>query len=170
MQDPDQAELKRRLALLAPFFGDLGARILETYAKAGILTAIHDSSFPVSDAVFIRKAQGYAYHPHGPVYFSITREGELELAGQGAGVPITEAINAYAQLARQQDLEDIGTEDGATEWFPPPRFLLDTDTSRLYIAAVARTKRPNSRTLFIPLEQYMEERAKLFVEAFRAAL
>ena len=168
MQDPDHVELKRRLKLLAPFFRDLGARTLETYAKAGILAAIPDKSFPVADARFTRKAKGYAYHPHGPVYFSVTREGELELAGQGAGVPITEAVTAYVQLARQQDLEDSGPDDGATEWFQPPRFVLDTDTSRLSIAA--RTKRPNSRTLFIPLEQYMDERAQLFVEAFRAAL
>jgi hypothetical protein len=102
------------------------------------------------------------------VYFNITRDGVLELAGQDAGVPLTEAMRAYVRLARHDELEDIGPDNGATEWFPPPRFLLDTATSRLQIAAVARTKRPNSRTRFIPLEQYMDERARLFVEAFLA--
>jgi hypothetical protein len=168
MQDPDQGELRRRLELLAPFLRDLGSRILESYAKAGILAAIPDNAFPVSDARFTRKAEGYAYHPHGPVYFNIARDGELELAGQDAGVPLTEAMRAYVRLARHDELEGIGPDDGATEWFPPPRFLLDTATSRLQIAAVARMKRRNSRTRFIPLEEYMDERARLFVEAFLA--
>lgn len=170
MQDPDQAELEHRLGLLAPFFRDLGVRVLETYARAGILAAMPANAFPVSDAVFTHKGNGYACHPHGPVYFSITREGVLELAGQGAGVPVAEAIRPYAQVARREDLEEAGPMEGATEWFPPPRFLLDPDTDRLYIGAVAGIKRPGPLTHFIPVEQYVEERARLFAGAFRAAL
>jgi hypothetical protein len=169
MEDPDQLELERRLGLLAPFFLDLGARVLQTYASAGILAAMPDDAFPVSDAVFTHKDTGYACHPHGPVYFSITREGVLELAGQGSGVSVTEAIRPYAQLARREDLEEAGPSEGATEWFPPPRFLLDPDTDRIYIAAVAGIKRPGPLTLFTPVERYLEERAQLFAEAFRAA-
>lgn len=168
MQDPDQGELKRRLELLAPSLRALGIRTLETYADAGILTALPDNAFPVSDALFRRTAAGLTYHPHGPVYFTITRTGELEL-GTGSGIPLAEAIFQYVQLAREQDLEDAGPPDGATEWFPPPRLVLDTDTDRLYIAAVSRTHPPKSRQSFIPVEQYIEEHAQLFVEAFRAA-
>jgi hypothetical protein len=102
------------------------------------------------------------------VYFTITRSGELEL-GPGVGVPLTDAIIGYVQLARKQDLEDAGPEEGATEGFPPPRLVLDTDTSRLYIADVSRTHQPKSRQSFIPVGQYIEERAQLFVEAFRTA-
>lgn len=168
MHDPDQEELKRRLELLAPFLQDLGYRTRETYAAAGILTALPDSAFPVSDARFRRTAEGLTYHPHGPVYFTITRSGELEL-GPDVGVPLTDAIIGYVQLARKQDLEDAGPEEGATEGFPPPRLVLDTDTSRLYIADVSRTHQPKSRQSFIPVGQYIEERAQLFVEAFRTA-
>lgn len=168
MHDPDQGELRRRLELLAPFLRALGSRTLETYAAAGILTALPDSAFPVSDARFHRTAEGLTYHPHGPVYFTITRSGELEL-GLGGGSPLTDAIIGYVQLAREQDLEDAGPEEGATEWFPPPRFVLDTDTARLYIAAVSRTHQPKSGQSFMPVEQYIEEHAQLFVEAFRAA-
>jgi hypothetical protein len=169
MHDPDQAELKRRLDLLAPFLRDLGFRTLESYAVAGILTALPDSAFPVADALFRRTAEGLIYHPHGPVYFTITRAGELEFGGPGSGVPLTDAIIGYVQLAHEQDLEDAGPEEGATEWFPPPRLVLDTDTARLYIADVIRTHQPKSRQSFVPVEQYIEERAQLFVEAFRAA-
>ena len=169
MRDDDQLELKRRLAMLAPFFRDLGARTLETYAAAGVMAAIPDNYFPVSDAVCHRDDAGFACNPHGAVYFSVSREGELQLAVQGAGVPITEAISEFSQLARLEDLEATGPMEGATEWFPPPRFLLDPDTHRLYIAAVAGVKRSDPRTLFVPVEQYIEERAKLFTEAFLAA-
>lgn len=168
MHDPSQGELRRRLELLAPSLRALGYRTLETYAAAGILTAVPDSAFPVSDARFHRTAEGLTYHPRGPVYFTITRSGELEL-GPGRGVPLTDAIIGYVQLAREQDLEDAGPEEGATEWFPPPRFVLDTDSGRLYIAAVSRMHQPKSRQSFMPVEQYIEEHAQLFVEAFRAA-
>lgn len=168
MHDPDPGELKRRLELLAPFLRNLGSRTLGTYAAAGILTALPDGAFPVADARFHRTAEGLAYHPHGPVYFTITRTGELEL-GQDVGIPISEAMRAYVQLAREQDLEDAGPEEGATEGFPPPRLVLDTDTSRLYISDVTLTRQPLSRPGFVPVEQYIEERAQLFVEAFRAA-
>ncbi|KRE54843.1 hypothetical protein ASG92_24420 [Arthrobacter sp. Soil736] len=154
--------------MLAPFLRALGHRTLETYAAAGILTALPDTAFPVSDALFRRTAEGLTYHPHGPVYFTITRSGELEF-GLGSGIPLTDAIIGYVQLAREQDLEDTAPEEGATEWFPPPRLVLDTDTARLYIAAVSRTHQPASRPSFIPVEQYIEEQAQLFVEAFRAA-
>lgn len=169
MHDPDQGELRRRLELLAPFLRALGSRTLETYAAAGILTAVPDSVFPVSDARFSRTAEGLTYHPHGPVYLTITRSGELELGGPGAGVPLTDAMIGYVQLAREKDLEETETGEGATEWFPPPHFVLDTDTSRLYIAGTSRMHQHTSRQRFIPVEQYVEEHAQLFVEAFRAA-
>jgi hypothetical protein len=108
------------------------------------------------------------FHPHGPVYFTITRSGELEL-GLSFGAPLTDAIIGYVQLAREQDLEDAGPEEGATEEFPPPRLVLDTDTSRLYIADLGVTHQPKARQGFVPMEQYIEERAQLFVEAFQAA-
>ena len=168
MHDPDQDELRRRLESLAPFLRALGHRTIETYAAAGILTALPDSAFPVSDARFHRTAGSFTYHPNGPVYFTITRSGELEL-GPGRGIPLTDAIIGYVQLAREQDLEDAGPEEGATEWFPPPRFVLDTDTARLYIAAVGRMHPPKSGQSFMPVEQYIEEHAQLFVDAFRAA-
>lgn len=40
MSDADRKELKRRLVTLAPLFGDLGARTIETYIRGGILDAI----------------------------------------------------------------------------------------------------------------------------------
>ncbi|WLQ05812.1 hypothetical protein [Arthrobacter oryzae] len=168
MQDPDQGELRRRLELAAPFFRDLGHLVFETYAAAGILNALPDGSFPVADARFHRTAEGLTYHPHGPVYFTVTRAGELRL-GQDVGIPLTEAIGAYVQLAREQELEDAGPEEGATEGFPPPRLVLDSDTSRLYIADVTRTRQTGSGQGYVPVEQYIKERARLFVEAFRAA-
>ncbi len=168
MRAPDDTELRRRLEFLVPFFRALGQRALETYAAAGVLIALPDASFPVSDARFRPTPEGLTCHPHGPVYFTITRAGELEL-GTGIGVPLTEAIIGYVQLAREQNLEDAGDEEGATEEFPPPRLVLDTDTSRLYIAAVSRAHEPRSRPSLIPVEQYIEERAQLFVEAFRGA-
>lgn len=170
MMDPEQGELRRRLESLAPFLQDLGARILETYAKAGILTAIPDGTFPVSDALFTRREGVLAYHSRGPVYFDITREGKLELAGPGGGSPLTAALIPYVQLVHHEDLGETGREDdGATEWYPPPRFLLDTDTTRIFIESVARTEEPPSRTVFMPLERYLDERAQLFVQAFRKA-
>jgi hypothetical protein len=95
--------------------------------------------------------------------------GELELCGPGAGAPLPEAVAPSTQLARELVPEDAVPPDGATEWYPPPRFVLDTDTSWLYIATVSPTRLPASRQSFMPVEQYIEERAQLFVEAFRAA-
>ncbi|MHA7288685.1 hypothetical protein ACX80V_03405 [Arthrobacter sp. MDT3-24] len=102
------------------------------------------------------------------MYFTITRSGELEL-GTGIGIPLPDAMLKYVQLAREQDLEDAGPEEGATEEFPPARLVLDTDASRLYIAAVSPMRQTNSRPSFLPVEQYIEDRAQLFIEAFRAA-
>ncbi len=167
MHDPDDGELRRRLDLLEPFLRTLGQRTLESYAAAGVLAALPDLSFPVSDARFHRTAEGLTYHPHGPVYFTLTRSGELEL-GTGIGIPLPDAIVKYVQLGREQDLEDAVPE-GATEEFPPPRFVLDTDTSRLYIAAVSRAHEPHSRPSFLPVEQYVEERTQLFIDAFQSA-
>lgn len=168
MRERDNEELRRRLGLLVPFFRDLGHRTLQTYDAAGVLTALPDASFPVSDARFHRTAGGLTYHPHGPVYFTITRSGVLEL-GTGMGADLTDAMIRYVQLTREQDLEAAGPEESATEEFPPPRLVLDTDTSRLYIAALSPTHEPDSHPSFIPIEQYIEERAQLFIDAFRAA-
>lgn len=168
MHDLNDADLRHRLELLVPFFRAVGHRTLVTYAAAGVLTALPDSSFPVSDARFHRMAEGVTFHPHGPVYFTITRSGELEF-GFGSGVPLLDAMIKYVQLARERDLEEAGPEEAATEGFPPPRLVLDADTSKLYIAAVSRAHKPDSRPSFIPVEQYIEERAQLFIEAFRAA-
>ncbi len=168
MHDPDHEELRRRLELLGPFLRTLGHRTLETYTAAGVLAALPDPFFPVSDARFRRTAEGLTCHPKGPVYFTITRSGELEL-GTGIGIPLTDAMIKYVQLTREQDLEDAGLEEGATEEFPPPRLVLDIDTSRLYIASVSRAHQPNPPRSFIPVEQFIEERAQLFIEAFRAA-
>lgn len=170
MTEPDQRELQRRLESLAPFFQDLGARILESYAAAGILSAMPDGAFPVADALFTRKAGDLAYHPRGPVYFSITRTGKLELGVAGQGTPLPAALHAYVQMVSHQDLKEAGRpDDGATEWFPPPRFLLDKDTSRLFIESVDRTGRHPFWTVFMPVEQYLDERSDLFIQAFRNA-
>lgn len=75
--------------------------------------------------------------------------------------------SGYAHLARPGELEGRDEVEGATEWFPPPRFLLEPETSRLYIAAVhgAGLTGPG----FLPFEEYVDERAELFVTAFRNA-
>jgi hypothetical protein len=171
MNDSDRKELKRRLITLAPLFGDLGARTIETYARGGILDAIADGSLPVSDARFTRKNGRYIYHLQGPVYFYMTRAGELQLAGQHADVSLAEAMLDYAHLGRRGELEDAAVVEGATEWFPPPRFLLDVEAgaSRLYIASVSAGIPGQLRPRFLPLEEYVEERARLFVTAFRDA-
>ncbi len=168
MNDAVQRELRRRLDALAPLFHDLGARIVQTYSKSGILEAIADESFPVSDALFIRRDGRYIYHPHGPVYLYVTRDGELQLAGQGPSASLSHAMLSYTHLARPGELRGAVVVEGATEWFPPPRFLLDPDTSRLYIAAVSRRSHPSGPG-FLPFEEYVNERAELFVTAFRKA-
>ncbi len=168
MQDPDDAELRRRLELLVPFLGAVGRRTLETYVAAGVLAALPDLSFPVADARFHRTAGGLTFHAHGPVYFTLTRAGELQF-GPGSGVPIADAIMRYVQLTREKELEDTGPEENPTEEFPPPRLVLDADSSRLYIAAVRGHHGLNAQPRFIPVEQYIEDRAQLFIEAFRSA-
>ena len=158
MHDPDQGELRRRLELLAPFLRALGPGLSKRTPAAGILTALPDSAFPVSDARFHRTAKGFTYHPHGPVYFTITRSGEL---GWRPWRRNPSHRRDYRVRAAGAGTGSGGcrAEEGATEWFPPPRFVLDTDTSRLYIAAVSRTHQPRSRQSFMPVEQYIEERA-----------
>lgn len=169
MNDPGQGELRHRLEILAPLFQDLGSKTRETYADAGIFAALADVTFPVADAVFHRGEEGYSYHPHGPVYFTIDRDGILRFAGPGSGRPIAEALIDYVQLADHADLEKAGPLEGATEWFPPPRLVLVKETSELYIAQVARVRRPEAGTGFVLLGHFIHEKAQLFVEAFRSA-
>ena len=169
MNDPAQGELRHRLEMLAPLFQDLGSTTHATYAKAGIFEALDDVAFPVSDAVFKRGPEGYSYHPHGPVYFTIDRAGTLELAGPGAGLPLAEALAKYVQLADQADLNQTGPLERATEWFPPPRLLLVRETSELYISQVARVRRPEMGAGIVSMGQFVDEKAQLFVEAFRSA-
>jgi hypothetical protein len=152
---------------MAPMFHDLGARTLQTYSRSGILDAVADETFPVSDALFTRKHGRYVCHPHGPVYLYVTRTGMLQLAGQGASDSLAHAMLGFAHLARPGELEGRDVVEGATEWFPPPRFLLAVETSRLYIAAVhaAGFQGPG----FLPFGEYVDERAELFATAFRNA-
>lgn len=77
----------------------------------------------------------------------------------------------YAHLGRPGELEDAAVVEGATEWFPPPRFLLNVDagSSRLYIASVSAGMPGHPQRGFLPLEEYVEERARLFVTAFHSA-
>ncbi|MET3721722.1 MULTISPECIES: hypothetical protein [unclassified Arthrobacter] len=170
MMDADEAELQRRIALLVPFLRELGSRTLKTYAKGGILEAIPDNSWPVADALFKRRDNGFTYHPHGAVYLNITRDGDLQLALPDGAVPLHEGMTQYMQLAHETDLEDSGPADGATEWFPPPQFVLVAETSRLFIESAALSGRSGITTGLVPLEQYVGERAQLFVEGLRAAL
>jgi hypothetical protein len=166
MNDVVQRELLRRLDALAPLFGDLGARTVGSYSGAGILEACPDDSFPVSDALFTHKEGRYVYHPHGPVYLYVTRQGELQLAGQGVSETLAQAVLGYTRLAGPGDLEGAAVVEGATEWFPPPRFMVDPDTSGLYIAAVSHSAQLPG-PVFLPFEDYVAERTKLFVTAFR---
>lgn len=169
MTEGHHTDLVRRLEELAPVFGDLGRRTLATYTDAGILAALPDESFPISDAVFTRKPGRYVYHPHGPVYLYVTREGELRFADQAAGVTLAQALARYVQLAGPHGLADAPVVEGATEWFPPPRFLLDAETSVLHIASVSGQGQEHSHPGFMPFDAYVEERAGLFVEAYRNA-
>jgi hypothetical protein len=126
-------------------------------------------SFPIADARFARKQERYIYHLRGPVYLYVTRSGELRLAGQEAGSSFLEALAGYVRLGREQDLEDPVAVEGATEWFPPPRFLLAEETSRLYIASVSAHTRQLPGPGFEPLADYVKERAGQFVAGFREA-
>ncbi|MFP3461104.1 hypothetical protein R5O87_09665 [Arthrobacter globiformis] len=138
------------------------------YDKGGIFAAMSDDSFPVADARFSRKGDHVSYHLRGPVYFNVSRQGELTLSGQKAGVPLTRALRPYVQLGRLRDFQGSKLVDAPTEWFPPPRLLLDSGTAGLFIASISRMVDPDSRTVFVPLEQYVNECARLFVDAFKA--
>lgn len=166
----DEAEQKRRIERLVPYFRELGSRTLEKYAQAGITGTIPGDSWPVADALFKRRDNGFTYHPHGAVYLNVTREGELQLALPDRAVPLHEGLSHYIQFAHEADLADSGTAEGATEWFPPPHFVLVWETSRLCIDSAALSGRPGITAGLVPLEQYVEERAQLFVEGIRAAL
>lgn len=156
-------ELGRRLALLEPLFRDLGAWIIGGYAKAGILDAMPDGSFPVADAKF-RKTRGllgrtsWTYSPHGPVYLNITRSGRLLLADQEQDTVITEAIKDRTAFAWPQDLPEVSH---AT------LFLMRPETSDLYIRTT-EPDIPHSPVLVRPLGQYARERAGRFIAAFEA--
>lgn len=169
MHEHDDVGLQRRLDELGAFFRGLGDQTRETYERGGVLAAMPDASFPIADARFSRQDDGISYHSRGAVYFGITRDGELTLSGQKEGAGLTSALIPYVQVGRLQDLQGSVPEDIPTEWFPPPRLLLDTDTSDLFIASVGRGRDSGSRTVFVPLEQYINERARLFVEAFKAS-
>lgn len=99
----------------------------------------------------------------------VTREGELQLAGQEASETLALTILGYAHLARSGELESPSVVKGATERFPPPRFLFDADTSRLYIAAMSTRRAELPGPGFLPFDDYVDERAELFVAAFRNA-
>ena len=73
------------------------------------------------------------------------------------------------QLADQADLNQTGPLERATEWFPPPRLLLVRETSELYISQVARVRRPEMGAGIVSMGQFVDEKAQLFVEAFRSA-
>lgn len=162
------AEVQHRLGRLAPFLYGLGLMALDLYQAGGILSAIPDESFPVADARFKRHHDSITYHPRGAVYFTITREGELKVAGQPAGTALTAALAPYVTLGRLRTSQGARTEEAPTEWFPPPRLLLDNETTELFIASVSPGTEPGARTVFVPLDQYIAERARLFVEAFKA--
>ena len=51
---------------------------------------------------------------------------------------------------------------------PAAAFRVDTDTSWLYISSSGWTHEHTAKQSLIPVEQYIEEHAQLFVEAFRA--
>jgi hypothetical protein len=149
MNDYTQRELRRRLEALAPLFHNLGTRVVQTYSDSGILEAVAGDSFPVSDALFTHRHGRFVYHPHGPVYFYVTRAGDLQLAGQRSGESLASALLGYVHLARPGELEKPFTVEAATEWFPPPRFALDTATSGLQIAAVSATRECLWRTTWM---------------------
>lgn len=167
MHERDTAEVQHRLEELAPFLRRLGEQTLDAYQRAGVLSAFHDAEFPVADARFIRHGDRLAYHPRGAVYFSINRKSELAFAGQDQGTPLTNSLVPYVWLGRVQDLQGSWGEESPTEPFPPPRLLLDEESSGLFIASISRGG--PSRTIFVPLEQYLSERARLFTDAFHAS-
>lgn len=167
MHGRDNAEVQRRLEGLAPFLRRLGEQTLDAYQRAGVLTAFQDAEFPVAEARFIRHGDRLAYHPRGAIYFRITRKGELALAGQEQGARLTDSLVPYVRLGRVQDVQGSWSEESPTEPFPPPRLLLDEESSGLFIASISRGG--HQRMIFVPLEQYLSERARLFTDAFHAS-
>ncbi|UNK47832.1 hypothetical protein [Arthrobacter sulfonylureivorans] len=170
----ERLELRRRMAVLAPLFRDLGSWIIGSYTKAGILDAMPDASFPVSDGAFSLKTRGFlrrqtwVYSPRGPVYFSITRAGRLILAEQDTDASITDAVCERAQLARPGDFP-WATSDAEASGLPEkPLFLMDPITSDLYIKVTARNEYPFPVQVR-PVGQYARECAGLFIAAFKAA-
>jgi hypothetical protein len=166
-------ELRWRLAVLAPLFRDLGSWIIGSYTNAGILDAMPDAIFPVSDATFSRERRGFlrrqtwVYSPRGPVYFSITRSGRLILAGQDNVASITDAVCERAQLARSGDFP-WATSDSEVSGVPEmPLFLVDPITSDLYIKSTARNEYQFPMQVR-PVGQYVRESASLFIAAFKA--
>ena len=166
MHERDNAEVQRRLEMLAPFLRRLGEQTLGAYERAGILSAFEDSEFPVADARFIRHGDRLVYHPRGAVYFQINRAGDLELAGQEHKASLTNSLAPYVRLGQLQDFQANGSEEAPTEAFPPPRLLLDSQSSELLIASVS--KGAPAQVVFVPLEQYLIERAQLVTEASNA--
>lgn len=167
MHERDDAEVQRRLNMLAPLLRRLGEEILGEYERAGLLSAFGDIEFPVADARFIRHGDRLAYHPRGAVYFHINRAGELALAGQEPGASLTDALVPYVRLGHLHDVQGSGSGEAPTEPFPPPRLLLDIESSELLIADVSGGA--PSGTAFVPLEQYLTKRARLFTAAFHAS-
>lgn len=170
----ERREIRRRLAALDPLFRDLSGWIIGRYAKAGILDAMPDGSFPVADAVFSRKTRGLfrrpalAYSPRGPVHLSITRPGRLVMAGQDQDNSIADAVAARAILARPQDFPWAQEGTGTSPVPHAALFLLDPVTSDLYIR-VTDPATGQTPVLVRPIGPYARENAKLFIAAFEAA-
>ena len=167
MHEHDQAEVRQRLEVLAPLLRRLGEVTLAAYERAGLLAAFQDAEFPVADARFIRHGDRLAYHPRGGVYFRINRRGELAFGDQDVGADLTDCLVPYVRLGRLQDVQGRWSEEAPTEPFPPPRLLLDIESSELFMASVVSGA--PARMIFVPLEQYLTERARLFTDAFHAS-
>jgi hypothetical protein len=160
--------MQHLLGGLVPFLDGLGRVALDLYRSGGILAALPDPAFPIADARFTRQNDRIHYHARGAVYFSITRQGALKLSGHEEAVTLPAALAPYVTLGELRSMQGSRTEEAPTEWFPPPRFLLDAEAHDLFIASSARGSGTGSRAVFVPLEQYIIERARLFVEAFRS--
>jgi hypothetical protein len=160
--------MQHRLGGLVPFLDGLGRVALDLYRSGGILAALPDQAFPIADARFTRHNDRIHYHARGAVYFSITRHGELKLSGQEEGVTLAATLAPYVTLGELRSMQGSRTEEAPTEGFPPPRFLLDAETPNLFIASSASGTGAGARTVFVPVEQYIIERARLFVDAFKS--
>ena len=89
------------------------------------------------------------------------------LSGQQVDVPLAIALTPYVTVGQLRSVKG-GRAEGPTEWFPPPKLLLDTPSGDLLIASVSRDAAAGHQAVFVPLEQYIFERARLFVDAFNA--